>query len=118
MSRPRFLADHDFNEHIIDSLARREPAIEMVRARQHNLDAQPDTVLLGFAAASGFLVLSHDVNTMPAAAYTRIESGMPMPGLLMVRQTDPIASVVDSLLLIWAASEAEEWNGQVWFLPI
>jgi hypothetical protein len=28
------------------------------------------------------------------------------------------SSWVESLLLIWAASEAEEWAGQVEFLPI
>lgn len=27
MSRPRFLADHDLNEHIIDGVLRREPAL-------------------------------------------------------------------------------------------
>ena len=33
MSRPRFLADHDLNEHIIDGVLRREPAVEFLRAR-------------------------------------------------------------------------------------
>ena len=33
MSRPRFLADHDLNEHILDGVARRELTIEFVRVR-------------------------------------------------------------------------------------
>ena len=40
-----------------------------------------------------------------------------MAGLFMVRQSDPMGPVID-LVLIWSASEAEEWQGQVWFLPI
>jgi hypothetical protein len=41
-----------------------------------------------------------------------------MPGLLMVRQRDPIGPIIDSLLMIWLESEMEEWKGQVWFLPL
>jgi hypothetical protein len=36
----------------------------------------------------------------------------------MVQQTAPICPVIDSLILIWAASEADEWDGQVAFLPL
>jgi hypothetical protein len=32
MSRPRFLADHDLNEHIVDGTLRREPGVEFLRA--------------------------------------------------------------------------------------
>ena len=33
MSRPRFLADHDLNEHIVAGVLRREPTLEWVRVR-------------------------------------------------------------------------------------
>lgn len=118
MSRPRFLADHDLNEHIIDGVLRREPAVEFVRSRDVGLSDRPDSEVLAFAAANNFLVVSHDVNTMPNQAYTRLAAGDPMRGLLMVRQLQPIAPVIDSLVLIWSASEAEEWQDQVRFLPL
>jgi hypothetical protein len=118
MSRPRFLSDHDLNEHIIDGTLRREPAIEFVRARDVGLDGRPDAEVLEYAAAQGLLVVSHDVNTMPAQAWARLAAGQPLSGLLMVQQSDPISPVIDSLILIWSASEAEEWQGQVRFLPL
>ena len=118
MSRPRFLADHDFNENIIDGVLRREPSIDISRARVHGLEEQPDKIVLQFAAEHGLLVLSHDVNTMTAAAYARIDAELDMPGLLMVRQTEPLAGIIDEVVLIWSATEAEEWAQQVWFLPI
>jgi hypothetical protein len=31
MTRPRFLADHDFNEHILHGVERQEPTIEDYR---------------------------------------------------------------------------------------
>ena len=118
MSRPRFLADHDFNEHIIDGLLRREPSAEVTRVRDHGLQEEPDETILQFAADHALLVVSHDVNTMPARAYLRIDAGKNVPGLLMAQQSDPIAPIIESLVLIWSASEAEEWMDQVWFLPI
>ena len=118
MSRPRFLADHDVNEHILDGALRREPAIEVLRARDVGLGDRPDAEVLEFAAAQGMIVVSHDVNTMPAQAYARLAAGRPVAGLLMVKQTDPIGPIIDSLVLIWSASEAEEWHGQVVFLPL
>ncbi len=118
MSRPRFLADHDLNEHILDGLLRREPAVEVIRARDLGLADRPDGELLKYAASERWLIISHDVNTMPAYAHKRLEAGQTISGLLMVRQTQPIGPVIGSLILIWSASEAEEWQDQICFLPL
>jgi hypothetical protein len=64
------------------------------------------------------LIVSHDVNTMPGHAYARLAAGELMRGLLMVHQTQPIEPIIESLQLIWSASEAEEWQDQVRFLPL
>src|SRR5438552_8106754 len=118
MSRPRFLADHDLNEHIIDGVLRREPVLEFIRARDVGLSSRPDSDILTFATENGLLIISHDVNTMPATAYARIDTGQSMPGLFMVRQSQAIAPVIESLVLIWSASEFEEWRNQVRFLRL
>jgi hypothetical protein len=118
MSRPRFLADHDLNEHLIDGVLRRETAIEFIRARDVAMDDRSDPEVLEYAAGQGLLVVSHDVNTMPGHAFVRVAAGQPMAGLLMAQQTHPIGPIIDSLILIWSASEAEEWRDQVRFLPI
>jgi predicted nuclease of predicted toxin-antitoxin system len=111
MSRPRFLADNDLNDHIVTGLLRREPAIEFKRAREVGLQNRPDPEVLEYAAAHGLIVVSHDVNTMPSHAYRRLTQGAPMSGLLMAKQTDPVGPVIEDLLLVWSSSEAEEWNG-------
>ncbi|MCE9554408.1 MAG: DUF5615 family PIN-like protein [Planctomycetes bacterium] len=117
MSRPRFLADHDLNEHILTGALRQEPAIEIVRVRDVDMSRQADHEILAFAEREGMLVLSHDVNTMPAAAYARLVTGQSIAGLFMIQQTLPISSVIDSVVLIWSASELEEWRDQVVYLP-
>ena len=118
MSRPRFLADHDLNEHLIAGVVRREPSVHFCRARELGLAESLDNQVLQYAASEGFLVVSHVVNTMTAAAHKRVTLGQPMTGLLMAHQMDSIDSSIESLILIWSASEAEEWRDQICFLPL
>src|SRR5437879_10730185 len=74
MSRPRFLADQDFNEHIIQGVLRREPAIEFVRLRDLGLEGLSDPEILVYAVVENRIVVSHDVNTMSAAAHIRLHA--------------------------------------------
>ena len=90
MSRPRFLADHDFTEAILLGLNRREPGIEIRRLRDVGLSDRTDPDVLEYAAAEGLLILSHDVNTMTGHASERIAAALQMPGVFVAHQHDPI----------------------------
>jgi predicted nuclease of predicted toxin-antitoxin system len=117
MSRPRFLADNDPNDAIVMGVLRREPAVELARLRDLGLATEADPEILGHAAREKWIVVSHDVNTMREAACTRLLAGLPMNGLLLAHQRTPVSTIIESRLLIGAASEAEEWVDQVEFLP-
>ena len=117
MSRPQFLADHDLNEHIVTGVLRREPTISFVRVRDVGMSQRSDDEILEYAERETLLIVSHDVNTMPAAAYARLSAGGSFPGLFMVQQTLPVNPVIESLVLIWSASELGEWKDQVVYLP-
>ena len=73
---------------------------------------------MAYAAAHQLITLSHDVNTMPAAAYARMAAGQTMHGLLLVRQRRPYRRAIENLVIIAVASEAEEWINVVHFLPL
>lgn len=118
MSQLRYRADHDLNEVIVDGVCRREPAVSFVRLRDLGLAHSSDDAVLAFAARENLIVVSHDVNTMSAAAFARINGGEPMAGLLLAHQRTPVAGIIESLILIWSASDAGEWAGRVEFLPI
>jgi len=118
MSRPRFLADHDLNDYIVAGVLRLEPSVQFLRARELGLARASDDQVLQFAVANPLLVVSHDVTTMSDAAYKRLGQGLPLTGLFLVKQLTPVAAVIDSLVLIWSASELEEWGGRVQYLPL
>ena len=117
MSQPRFLADHDFNGKVINGLKRREPAIVLLLARDLGLSQSPDPTLLEYAAGDGLIVLSHDRNTLIGFARQRIQAGLRMPGLFVARQF-VVKPVIESVLELWAASDAEEWEGHIGHLPL
>jgi hypothetical protein len=114
--KPRFLTDQDFNDHIVRGVLREESLVEFIRAREVGLDRSDDRDLLQYAAKHGLIVLSHDVNTLRGHAEERVRLGQTMTGLLLVSQHEPIGPIIDNLILIWSASEAEEYVNQIRFL--
>jgi hypothetical protein len=40
------------------------------------------------------------------------------PGLIIVSQDLDIGEAIEEILLIWAATQAEEWFEQIGFLPV
>jgi hypothetical protein len=117
VTRPRFLADEDLRLEIVLAVRSLEPAIEFHTALEMGCSGLDDPELLAFAASHRLLIVSHDVNTLGAFAQQRIRQAQFMPGLFLAPQKHSTRNVVDSLLLIWAASEFEEWNDRIEFLP-
>ena len=69
------------------------------------------------SAADSRLLVSHDGKTMPGHFAEVIASGE-SPGLLIVPQKLEVQSAIEELLMVWAASEAEEWTNRVARLPL
>jgi hypothetical protein len=118
MSTPRFLADEDLSRSIVRATLRLEPGIEFAVVQDLGLSGTADPDLLVFAQADRWLLVSHDVNTMRAAAEARIAAGLPMSGLFLAHQNRPIRPVAESLILIWGASQFEDWADSIVYLPI
>jgi hypothetical protein len=114
----RWLADENFNNDIVRALLRRNPSLDLIRAQDVGLSGVSDPELLGWAANEGRIVLTHDVTTLTAYAYSRVSAGRPMPGAIEVSQRLSIASVVEDVLLISECSQQAEWEGRVVYLPL
>ena len=54
---------------------------------------------------------------MRPCAEERLKLGLSMTGLILVRQAAALGQVIDDLVLIAEASNAEEWEGKIVFLP-
>jgi Domain of unknown function (DUF5615) len=115
--RPRFQADADFNQKIVLGLRRRERIVDFEDALAGGVIGLPDPDVLHRAADLGRILISHDRKTMPAH-FARFLDSHSSPGLIIVPQDLDIGLAIEDLLLIWAASDAEEWRNTVGFLPV
>jgi predicted nuclease of predicted toxin-antitoxin system len=113
----RFLADDDLDADIVAGLRSREPAIEIVDVKTAGLRGTTDPVLLEIAAEQERIVVTHDRRTMVSHVRERIAAGKPNPGVFIVPQRVNIGDIVETLILVWTASRAEEWRDQVLYLP-
>jgi hypothetical protein len=118
MTRPRFLADEDLNAHLMLGLRRREPMIPFASIRDFGLEGNEDAKILDYAAAGGWILVSHDRSTMFASAQHRIVAKQSMTGLILDPQRARLAPVIDDLILIAFCTEAAEWLNRIEFLPI
>jgi hypothetical protein len=108
----RFLADVNVKEAIISGVLRREPSISFKTAVAAGLHGLPDFQVLQIAAAEGRILVTHDRKTMPYA-FGNFIANHTSPGVIIVKQQSSIIAAIDELLMIWAASEAEDWFGML-----
>ncbi len=113
----KFLADENFNNDILRGVWRRLPDAQMIRVQDTEIASADDPRVLEYAAQHGYIVLSHDVNTMRGYFYDRVTAELPVSGLFLVHKQTPIAEVIDTLELIILASDESEWMGQATYIP-
>ena len=113
----RFQADADFNQHIVRAVRRRMPAIDFPTAPEAGLAGLDDDLVLEKAAQESRVLVSHDRRTMPFHFATFIATKT-SAGVILVSQDLPVRQAADDLILIWEASEAEEWVNQINSIPL
>lgn len=113
----RFLADANFKFPVVKGCRRYEPAMDFLSANEAGLDGIPDPDVLVIAADQNRILVTHDVQTMPRHFGDFLMTGRTCPGVFLVSQYEAIRVIVDELVLIWAASDAQEWENRIVKLP-
>jgi hypothetical protein len=88
-----------------------------VLASEVEMAQSPDPELLDYAARENLILLTHDLKTVPGYAYERVAAGLPMPGVVAIRQSIGIGRAIEFLFDIWAAGQAELYRDQVVYQP-
>lgn len=114
----RLLADENFNGRILRGVRRENPDADILRVQDSAVYGSSDPDVLEWAAREGRILLTHDIDTMIGFANARLEAGQPMAGLFAVQDNAPFGQVIDNLLTILGASEPQEWENRVVFLPL
>jgi predicted nuclease of predicted toxin-antitoxin system len=115
--RVRFQADADLDGRILRGLRRAAPEIDIRTAAEAGLAGLGDPEVLQIAAKSGRILVSQDRPTMPSH-FARFKATAPCPGVVLLREAISIAVAIEEPVLIWSASEAEEWIGRLLWIPL
>ena len=107
-----FLGDVNLDERIVSGVLRAEPSVDFRTAAEAELHGLPDPEVLEIAADEGRVLVTHDRKTMPYVFGDFIAKRL-CPGVVILPQEMPLGQAVYELLLIWAASTAEEWQGML-----
>jgi hypothetical protein len=115
--RAKFLADANFDLVMLVAIKRRELAFDYQTALEAGLTGLQDPDVLAIAAREGRVLLTHDVRTIPQHFASFIGEHT-STGMLLVPQSLTRRHVVEDLLLVWTAMEAEEGTNRIMSLPL
>lgn len=115
--RIRFQADADLDGRIIRGLKRKSLDIDIRTAADAELAIMKDPEVLRLSAEAGRVLISQDRRTMPAHFAEYVATAQ-SSGVILLREGTSIGVVVEELVLIWAASEAEEWINRLSWIPL
>lgn len=113
----RFQADADLSQILLKATLRREPSIDFRTAHAARLVALSDEQVLAIAAAEGRVLVTHDRKTMPKH-FAEFVASNPSAGVIVVPQKLAVNAAAEDLILIWGASESEEWINRIQSLPL
>jgi hypothetical protein len=113
----RYQADADLNEMIVWVTIRREPSVDFQTASAGGIRGLADPEVLAEAARAGRVLVTHDQTTMPEH-FGAFILGQESPGVLVIPQHVAVGEAAEELILIWAATEAEEWVNRICYLPL
>jgi len=120
MSQVRFLVDESLRLSLVAALRRAEPAMDVWRVGQAGMPAfgSPDPELLTFCDREKRLLVSLDRASMPDHVAAQVAAGRSTWGVLLVTRRCSFRQLLDDLVLIWSATEAEEWRDVIHYLPL
>jgi hypothetical protein len=113
----RFQADGDLDGRVLKGLKRSVPEIDIRTAAEAGLAGLKDPDVLRVSAESSRILVSQDRRTMPAhfARFIEVETS---PGVILLRHSVPIAVAVEELVLVWRASDPDEWINRLLWIPL
>ena len=117
--KPRFLLDENVDLVVQRQLRRRELKIEVLAVGDP--DTPPlrasDSLILKWIEENNYILVSWDKRTIPNHLTEHFEDGGHVPGVLLIRRGTGLGQIVETLFLVWTASEAEEYRDRFFYIP-
>ena len=106
------LLDENFDNDLMRGLLVRAPEFNVVRV-QDVIQGVTDDEVLQWAADNARILLTHDMNSMPAHCRDRWEDGLVIAGIIYVEQIIPIGTAIERILSLLKDSDPADWADRV-----
>lgn len=115
----RFLLDENVSPRLQTGVWRHTPAIDVLRVGDPGAPALGtlDPAILHSLDQTQRLLITHNRVSMPEHLQAHHAAGAHHWGLVWIRPQAQMSELIESVVLIWNASEAEEWVDQLAWLP-
>jgi hypothetical protein len=119
MSAPQFLCDEDVPKYLVPALRAKEPAIDILCVGDPGAPPKgtKDPNLLLAAEAMKTILLTRDRKSMPRHLASHFAAGHHTWGVLLMRRRRPLSEYVADILMVWGATEADEWLDRTDVIP-
>ncbi len=120
MSEVKYLLDEHIASFYRRELLKRDPTITVWRVGATGAPPleTPDPELLRWCERHSFILVTNNRKTMPKHLRDHLEAGGHVLGIFIIRAKTPIPQIIENLWLIWGASQAEEYQDRIEYLPL
>ena len=95
----RLLFGENFNQRIVRGLKLELPNLEFEIAQNCGLKGKSDPQVLEWVSENGFVLVTHDLKTVPKFAYERVAANKILLGVIAVSDDLPIGQTIDELAI-------------------
>jgi hypothetical protein len=113
----KIAADENFDNDILFAVLRAKPDLDVDRVQDTEYYGAPDPLLLDWLARENRVLLTHDAKTMVPFANERVKRGLPMSGVILVRQGTDVGLAMREILIALDATFDNELENQVIYIP-
>ena len=116
----RFLLDENVDPLYRQELTRYEPTMIVWRVGDIGTPPgrTPDPEILAWCERHAFILITNNRKSMPSHLENHLAQGRHAPGIFVLNAEMGIGETIDELLLIWNASDEQEYRDNIWFLPV
>jgi hypothetical protein len=120
MSRLRYLLDEHVAHAIQSQLLRLDADIDVLAVGQPGAPAQgtDDSNILAWIEQTGYVFITGNRRTIPEHLQAHYQAGRSVPGIFFLRRQADLGQIIEQLYLLWVASESEEYENRLLYLPM
>jgi len=120
MNKIKYLLDENVSINLRKALKKRLSEIVVLRIGDPNTPTfgTLDPEILVWCEEKGFLLVTNNRASMPVHLQDHLAAGRHASGIFILNDNMSLGETVEELILIWEASDAEEYFDQLWHLPV